>query len=1015
MRTVAIVAALALPIALPAPRAALAQPGGPPELVASTGPRTPEAERAGFHLPPGFEAQLVAAEPQIHKPMNLAFDDRGRLWVTSTVEYPYPAKPGSVPRDRVVILDDFAPDGRARKASTFADGLNIPIGVLPLGRGDSALVHAIPSIRRLTDTDGDGKADRSEEMYSSFGFKDTHGMTNAFTWGFDGWIYACHGFANESSVRGADGRPIVMQSGNTYRMKADGSHVEHVTHGQVNPFGLAFDPAGNLYSCDCHSKPIYCLLPGAWYPSFGKPDDGLGFGPEMIKHDHGSTGIAGIVYYAADHFPAAFRDTVFIGNVVTSRINHDRLAWAGASPTAVEQPDFLVSDDPWFRPVDIELGPDGALYVADFYNRIIGHYEVPLTHPGRDRERGRIWRIVYKGGDASSRPLRPGYDLTKMTTEALVGELGDANFARRIKAANGLVERGQGVAESVRPAVDGPSPLRRVHALWVLQRLGLLDGPKLATTAADPDPTVRAHAVKAVGDRPDSTLLTVATRALADPSHQVRRAGAEALGRHPATENIRPLLDAGRAVPADDTHLKQAIRIALRDQLVPERGWDRFLSGLGVDEAGRREIADVAPGVHTPEAAAYLAGHLARTVEPPANRVRYIRHVARFGLDAEQGALGGLLAGEADLATRVAMLKAVQEGEQERGAPMPVGARGLAAETGWLLMLSRDDREFGLGVDLAGALKLDVFRGPLASIAADPAQPRARRETSLASLAAIDARAAVPVARRIVADAAEPASIRERAAAVLVAANGPDAVEALVGALPTAPGKLQSAIAAGLAQTPAGGERLLAAIGSGKASARLLQERGVAVRLGSHNLPGYRGRVDALLKGMPPAEERIQALIQGRRKSFEPSRTDLARGSALFEKNCANCHQMGGKGARVGPQLDGIGVRGVDRLLEDVLDPNRNVDQAFRVTGLSLKDGRVVSGLLLREEGEVLVLADAQGKDVRVSKADVEERSVSQLSPMPANWSDQIPEAEFSDLLAYLLAQKPADASIAKP
>ena len=128
-------------------------------------------------------------------------------------------------------------------------------------------------------------------------------MTNAFTWGFDGWVYACHGYANDSTVQGKDKRPIAMNSGNTYRMRPDGSHAEYFTHGQVNPFGLAFDPLGNLYSCDCHSRPVYQLLRGAWYPSFGKPDDGLGFGPEMVTHDHGSTGIAGISYYAADAVP----------------------------------------------------------------------------------------------------------------------------------------------------------------------------------------------------------------------------------------------------------------------------------------------------------------------------------------------------------------------------------------------------------------------------------------------------------------------------------------------------------------------------------------------------------------------------------------------------------------------------------------------------------------------------------------------------------------------------------------
>ncbi len=297
------------------PKIGLAQKPAPVEDVSSFAPRTPENERKALHLPPGFEIQLVAADPDIHKPLNLAFDDRGRLWVTDTMEYPYPARPGTKPRDTVKVLSEFRADGRAGKIETFADGLNIPIGILPLPSARAALVHSIPNIYLMTDDDGDGRADRREPLYGVFGHRDTHGMTNAFTWGFDGWIYACHGYTNDSKVQGSDHRSISMNSGNTYRMRPDGSHAEYFTHGQVNPFGLAFDPLGNLYSCDCHSRPVYMLLRGAWYPSFGKPDDGLGYGPEMMTYDHGSTGIAGISYYAADQFPAAYRDTVYIGNV----------------------------------------------------------------------------------------------------------------------------------------------------------------------------------------------------------------------------------------------------------------------------------------------------------------------------------------------------------------------------------------------------------------------------------------------------------------------------------------------------------------------------------------------------------------------------------------------------------------------------------------------------------------------------------------------------------------------------
>jgi putative heme-binding domain-containing protein len=163
---------------------------------------------------------------------------------------------------------------------------------------------------------------------------------------------------------------------------------------------------------------------------------------------------------------------------------------------------------------------------------------------------------------------------------------------------------------------------------------------------------------------------------------------------------------------------------------------------------------------------------------------------------------------------------------------------------------------------------------------------------------------------------------------------------------------------------------------------------------------------------LPPADQKLAALLEQRRAGFrrssKPHRPE--EGVAIFEKTCGICHQLGGKGVRIGPQLDGIGSRGLDRLVEDILDPNRNVDQAFRVTNLALDDGRVASGLLLREEGEILVLADAQGKEVRVPKASVVERKTSQLSPMPANLYDQIPEDDFNRLLDYLLSKRePSD------
>ena len=187
-------------------------------LVVETPHRAPAEQQKLFRLPEGFEIQLVASEPEIAKPMNMAFDDRGRLWLTDTVEYPFPAE-GRKGRDTVKILEDFDENGKARKVTTFAEGLNIPMGVLP--RGDGALVFSIPNIYYIADTDNDGRGDKQELFLGTFGVRDTHGMTGSFTRGFDGWIYACHGYLNTSTVKARDGSTITMQSGNTYRFAPD--------------------------------------------------------------------------------------------------------------------------------------------------------------------------------------------------------------------------------------------------------------------------------------------------------------------------------------------------------------------------------------------------------------------------------------------------------------------------------------------------------------------------------------------------------------------------------------------------------------------------------------------------------------------------------------------------------------------------------------------------------------------------------------------------------------------------
>ncbi|MBA4056771.1 MAG: dehydrogenase, partial [Marivirga sp.] len=394
------------------------------ENIRPTGPRTPEEERLGFILPPGFEIQLFASEPDIDKPINMSFDAKGRMWVTQSFEYPFPSI-GEQGTDKLTIVEDTDGDGKADRFTLVSDTLNIPIGILPLH--DGALSFSVPYLYRLVDADGNDKPETKKLMMGPFGYRDTHGMVSNFMRGYDGWVYACHGFTNYSKFSGSDKDSITLVSGNTFRFRLDGSRAEQITFGQVNPFGLVFDVFGYMYSTDSHSSPLYQLIRGGDYPHFGKVSV-MGFAPDMKPLEDEATALCGITQYADTKFPKEFQDNFFIGDVVNSRVHRYSATWRGSSPVGKSEVDFIKSEDPWFRPVNIKLGPDGALYVADFYNAIIGHYEVPLNHPKRDKQRGRIWRITYKGNDRE-RPDLSAADLNK-----LIEALDSDNLPTRVMA-----------------------------------------------------------------------------------------------------------------------------------------------------------------------------------------------------------------------------------------------------------------------------------------------------------------------------------------------------------------------------------------------------------------------------------------------------------------------------------------------------------------------------------------------------------------------------------------------------
>ena len=920
-------------------------------LVRNSEARSPEEELAALKVPEGFEIQIYAAEPQINKPINIAYDSRGRLWVSSTTEYPYAAAKdrwsdslGTRVRDShdaIKILEDTDGDGRADKLTDFADGLNIPTGVLPWHKPehkDGCIAWSIPNIWYFADTTGDGKADLREVLFGPLGYeKDTHGMCSSFRMGpGDGWVYATHGFNNSSTLTAKDGTSIELNSGNVFRFRPDGSSVEVFTRGQVNPFGLTFDRRNNLYSADCHSAPVYQLLQGGIYPSFGKPHDGLGFAPTMIEHTHGSTGICGITYLDRDWWGAEWNDHLLIGNPVTSRINHDRIEFRGSTPVAIEQSDFVTSDDLWFRPVDLTMGHDGALYVADFYNRIIGHYEVPLTHPGRDRERGRIWKITRKNHTAPE------------VTSAPISPLGDP------------------------------------------------------------------------------------VTALSNDNPFVKRQAAHQLQLEPKGEALEPLLAALANTPKDDTHLVHVLRMAIRNHLT------NFPESIHLQSPHAPLLNDILPAVATPEAAELLA----RSPE----KKNHLSHIARYAEDAVLDHLIKKLSSQGDQNTQLAELDAIQAGLDERGRlePLPAvidWAQDLASK---LLRKHQETADSGwTEVSPPGGLspwttqKRGCEDGAEAVVISSLRQGEAGAEQRIGVLKSNEFVTANELSLWIVGHCGYPdqeAHLKNHVTLIDVDGNELHRVY-----------PPRSDVAKKITWKTKPGNRVLLVVTDGDSGdsyawlgiTRIEGVDSVSTDSynGDNNLDSQLTKLAELLKfnasvtlrdqlkpwlpeapqiaatDLPDeaARERADKLINERiadYQSFEKLKTlDVTKGAELFQIHCATCHQIARVGGLIGPQLDGIGSRGIERLAEDILDPNRNVDSHFHLTNFTLIDGTTSSAFITAERGNVLQVRDLAGNSSRLQKSQIKSRESVSMSLMPPTFGQSLEPADFANLIEWLRTQ----------
>ena len=472
--------------------------------------RTPEEQLKLFKLPQGFTIELVASEATgVPKPVSLAFDDAGRLWTQTATEYPRDmdtgvwSKPG---KDRIVVIDHPEKAG-PQPVRTFADGMVMPLGVLPFGNG--AFVAQGPEILFLADTDGDGKADTRKVLIQGFGVQDTHTLPHQLVRMPGGRIGFSQGVLNSGTIFDVDGKMLPFNKSLIASFAPKGNDLRIISAGMNNIWAWAQDRQGRVFIHEANDwgHSITPFEEDSSYVSFiGAPihPDAPLHPPTAPGLNFGGTGFSGLAVSddRSGSFQGAWRDAFFVANPILGRINYATGTQGGDGVWTFKKGDDLVTcDDPMFRPVFITFGPDGCLYIADWYNRIISHNEVARDHPGRDKDHGRIWRVRQNG-----QPPRAITDYTKAPTAELPAALNsDSTWAMRA-AWHQMVQRKD---KSVVPALvamlrDAQTPVDvKIAALWTLEEIAPFDADLwshlLARSEPGPAPRSRARVDHAQG------------------------------------------------------------------------------------------------------------------------------------------------------------------------------------------------------------------------------------------------------------------------------------------------------------------------------------------------------------------------------------------------------------------------------------------------------------------------------------------------------------------------------------